>query len=438
MSRFPIRLRLTLAFAIAMAIVLAATGGFIYWRVSAALNEAVNESLDNRLVDARRLAESGESGLRTEEEGFTEITPRGVGTIFSPGELREARTGRLEVKRGRVKSVDGPQVDGPLRIRAQSIDGRLIVVGTSLGDRNDALRQLLAQFVIVGPIALLLSSALGYLLAGAALRPVEAMRAEAAAISGEDPGRRLHPGKARDEITRLGQTLNAMLARLERAIQRERSFVADASHELRTPLALMKAELDLALRKPRTAPELEEALRSAAAETDRMVRLAEDLLVLAQADDGRLPIRRDELHAGDLLETVQEAFQTRAEESGRTVQAQPADGVALTGDRLRLEQALGNLVDNALRHGSGDVSLSAVDRNGRVELHVVDEGQGFPPDFLPRAFERFGRADNARTSRGAGLGLALAAAIAEAHRGSAHAANREGGGADVWLTLPRD
>jgi two-component system, OmpR family, sensor kinase len=436
-NRFPIRVRLTLAFAIAMALVLAATGGFIYWRVSSALNEAVNESLDNRLVDARELARGTVTEpLRTEEEGFTEITPPGD-TIFSPGELREARSGRLEVERGRVQGVDGP-----LRIRSESFGPpearRLIVVGTALGDRNDALRQLLGQFVIVGPIALLLSSALGYLLAGAALRPVEAMRAEAAAISGEDPGRRLHPGKARDEITRLGETLNAMLARLERAIQRERSFVADASHELRTPLALMKAELDLALRKPRTAPELEEALRSAAAETDRMIRLAEDLLVLAQADDGRLPLRRDELRATDLLETVQGAFQGRAEESGRAIQTLAANGVALTGDRLRLEQALGNLVDNALRHGSGDVSLSAVDRNGQVELHVVDEGQGFPPDFLPRAFERFGRADNARTSGGAGLGLALAAAIAEAHRGSAHAANRDGGGADVWLSLPRE
>ncbi len=236
---------------------------------------------------------------------------------------------------------------------------------------------------------------------------------------------------------RLGETLNAMLDRLERAITRERSFVADASHELRTPLALMKAELDLALRKPRTGPELEDALRSASAETDRLVRLAEDLLVLAQADDGRLPLHRDDLSAADLLASVQQAFQARADATGRTIQAEGANGVALTGDRLRLEQALGNLVDNALRHGSGEVGLSALDRNGQVELHVVDQGQGFPPEFLPRAFERFGRADDARTSSGAGLGLALAAAIAEAHHGSAHAANRDGGGADVWLSIPK-
>ncbi|MDP9491894.1 MAG: ATP-binding protein, partial [Actinomycetota bacterium] len=239
-------------------------------------------------------------------------------------------------------------------------------------------------------------------------------------------------------IGRLSETLNAMLERLEHAIERERSFVADASHELRTPLALLKAELELALRKPRTATELEQALQSAAVETDRLVRLAEDLLVLAQADDGRLPLRRDTVEAGDLLGAVREAFRSRAENAGRTIEADSSDGVALGADRVRLEQALGNLVDNALRHGTGTVRLSAVERDGLVELHVADEGAGFPTDFLPHAFERFGRADEARTSGGAGLGLALAAAIAEAHGGSAHAANRGGRGADVWLSIPRD
>jgi two-component system OmpR family sensor kinase len=430
MSRFPIRVRLTLAFVIAMAVLLAATGAFVYFRVDSSLNEAVNESLDARLTDAKTLARRNQNEPLDEEESFTFIADRNQITFLSPEQLRDAKRDPIEVDGAR-------KLKGPVRLLAADVGPKTVVVGTSLGDRDDAVNQLLAQLVIVGPIALLLSAALGYWLAGAALRPVEEMRAEAAAISGADPGRRLPVGKARDEIRRLAETLNAMLLRLERAIQRERGFVADASHELRTPLALMKAELDLALRKPRTNEELNEALRSAAAETDRLVRLAEDLLVLAQADDGRLPLRRDDLRAADLLSTVREAFQARAEESGRTIEAEPANGVALSGDRLRLEQALGNLVDNALRHGSGAVRLSALDRNGRVELHVVDEGQGFPPEFLPRAFERFGRADTARTSGGAGLGLALAAAIAEAHRGSAHAANHDGGGADVWLSIPR-
>jgi len=313
----------------------------------------------------------------------------------------------------------------------------VVAVGASLEDRDDALRGLLAQLLIVAPVALLLASLLGYWLARSALGPVEEMRVEAAAISGAEPGRRLPTSKARDEIARLAETLNAMLERLERAIERERSFVADASHELRTPLALLKTELELALRKPRAAPELEQALRSASAETDRLVRLAEDLLVLAQADDGRLPVRRDTVHVGDLLQSVRETFRSRTESAGRTIEADSADGITLDADRVRLEQALGNLVDNALRHGSGAVQLSAVGRDDHLELHVVDEGAGFPPDFLPHAFERFGRADEARTSGGAGLGLALAAAIAEAHGGTASAANRDTGGADVWLSIPR-
>jgi two-component system, OmpR family, sensor kinase len=422
MSRLPIRMRLTLAFAVAMAIVLAATGAFVYFRLASSLDESVDETLEARLIDAKALAERGGTGRTTFEEGFTEITSSG------------------SVRPGPYELEDVPGVDGDVRVVTavvQTEEGpRGVVVGASLGDKDEALAQLLVQLLIVAPIALVLSSLLGYWLARAALRPVEEMRAEAAAISGSEPGRRLSSGEAQDEIARLSETLNAMLERLERALERERSFVADASHELRTPLALLKAELELALRKPRTTPELEEALRSAAAETDRLVRLAEDLLVLAQADDGRLRLRRDDVKTGDLLASVREAFAPRSEETGRTIEADGAS-LVLEGDRLRLEQALGNLVDNALRHGAGAVRLSALDRNGHVELHVLDEGKGFPPEFLPRAFERFGRADEARTSGGAGLGLALAAAIAEAHRGSAHAANREHGGADVWLSIPK-
>jgi two-component system, OmpR family, sensor kinase len=431
MSRFPIRVRLTLAFVIAMAVLLAGTGAFVYFRVDSSLNEAVIESLDARLTDAKTLATRGQSGL-DEEEAFTVIVDRNQVPFLSPEQLRDAKTDPID--------IDGARsLKGRVRVLAADVDTRngpkTVVVGTSLGDRDDAVNQLLAQLVIVGPIALLLSAALGYWLAGAALRPVEEMRVEAAAISGADPGRRLPVGKARDEITRLAETLNAMLYRLERAIERERGFVADASHELRTPLALMKAELDLALRKPRSHAELNEALRSAAAETDRLVRLAEDLLVLAQADDGRLPLRRDDLHAADLISTVQEAFQARAEQSGRRIEAEPANGVALSGDRLRLEQALGNLVDNAIRYGAGEIRLEARRNDGSVELLVSDNGGGFPAEFLPRAFERFSRADESRARGAAGLGLALVEAIVRAHGGTASAANRPGGGAAITLSL---
>ena len=148
-----------------------------------------------------------------------------------------------------------------------------------------------------------------------------------------------------------------MLARLERSAERERAFVASASHELRTPLALLRAELELALREGRSPEELREAVASAAAESDRLVQLAEDLLVLARADEGRLPVRPEQLDAGELLATTARRFEARAAESGRELRVEGSNGLTVHADRMRAEQALANLVDNALRHGDGAVEL---------------------------------------------------------------------------------
>jgi len=191
-------------------------------------------------------------------------------------------------------------------------------------------------------------------------------------------------------------------------------------------------ELELALRHGETFEELEAALRSATEEADRLARLAEDLLVLARADEGMLPIRPEPLDARALLEGVSQRFAARV---GHPLEVDAPAGLTVEGDELRLEQALGNLVDNALRHGAGNVRLTAVPVNGTIELHVADEGTGFPPELLPRVFERFARADAARSRGGAGLGLSIVDAIARAHGGAAHAANRERG-ADVWLEMP--
>ena len=324
-------------------------------------------------------------------------------------------------------------IDGRARLLATAVDGRVVVAAASLDDRDGALGDLVGQLLIFGPAALLLASLLGYGLATAALRPVEAMREEAATISGAEPGRRLSIGRANDELGRLGVTLNDMLERLDAALEHERSFIADASHELRTPLALLKAELELSLRRPRSAEELEEALRSAATETDRLIQLAEHLLVLARSDQGPLTLRREPIVAESLAAEVAERFAA----GGRPIEVDVPAGLGLSGDRVRLEQALGDLVANALEHGSGTVRITGAEEDGRVELHVLDEGAGFTPAFLPRAFERFTRADEARSGGGSGLGLAIVDAIARGHGGSAHAANRPEGGADVWLSLPR-
>lgn len=451
MSRLPIRVRLTIIFALAMAAVLAAVGAFVYLRLGNSLGEQIDDGLEARALTLAALVRGGSEDipLGGGDDEFGQIlgadgtvlaatpgvAPTGLPgpSFLTPDELTRARAGQITVEREVSRPVEP---DTEAHFLATPVDGTVLVVGASLEERNEALDGLLSQLLIGGPVALLLASGAAYLLAGAALRPVESMRARAGEISAETAGRRLPLPESRDEIFRLGETLNAMLARLDEGLRRERRFVADAGHELRTPLALLQTELELALRHPRTHEEFESALRSASEEVDRLTRLAEDLLVLASSEEGTLPLRSSEFFVQELLDGVARRFGARAAEEGRALEVDVQANNQVQGDRLRLEQALGNLVDNALRHGGGSVRLVA-ERNGDdLVLRVSDEGAGFPPEFLPRAFERFSRADEARTRGGAGLGLAIVAAVAQAHGGSARANGADGGGASVEIRLP--
>jgi two-component system OmpR family sensor kinase len=245
------------------------------------------------------------------------------------------------------------------------------------------------------------------------------------------------PGTS-DEIEALGHTFNELLGRLDAALGRERRLLSDASHELRTPLSVLRTEVQLALRGERDARELRGALESVGHETERLSRLAEDLLVLARSDQGRLPIRGEPLDAHELLEAAARRAQAAASAAGRSVvvEHQGEEGAVALADPDRAAQAHDNLVANALAYGRGEVRLSAREVEGQVELHVADQGDGFPPELLERAFDRFSRGDPGRTGEGTGLGLAIVDAIARAHGGRAGAHNRPGGGADVWISLP--
>jgi signal transduction histidine kinase len=237
-------------------------------------------------------------------------------------------------------------------------------------------------------------------------------------------------------LERLGATLNEMLDRLEAALERERDFVADAGHELRTPLALLRTELELALQHADSVAELKEAVRRSSLEADRLSQLAEDLLLIARSDRGGLPLRVESLDTRDLFATVLSRVEWRVEAEGKSVRADLGSPTCVHGDRLRLEQALANIVDNALRYGGDEISLAVSRCDGHARLHVRENGPGFPREFLDRAFERFSRADTAHGRGGAGLGLAIVQAVASAHGGSAHAINRQPAGADVWLSIP--
>jgi two-component system, OmpR family, sensor kinase len=456
LGRLPIRIRLTLAFTIAMAIVLSGVGYLVYAGLASAMDQSISDDLASRadlvktyvLQADEALSQGAFPHIGEEQTSFVQIlsasgtvidgTPDVAGhPLLTPAQLTRASKGTFILGRVEVMGIHGFSRLLVTPVRAQDND-MFIVVGSSLEGRSEALAQLLTELLIGCPLALIVAAGLVFWLAGRALRPVEAIRKEAEAVSALEPGRKLPVPAAKDEIARLSVTLNEMLGRLESSLTRERSFVSNASHELRTPLSLLKAEVELALSRPRSNAELEEALRSMAGETDQLSQLVDGLLLLARVDAGRLPLRRTSIEGTELLEGIRERFSRRVLESGRTIDVAADPGVAFLGDRLLMQQVLSNLAENALRYGAGPIDLTALRMNDRVELHVKDRGPGFPPDFLPEAFDRFSRARPARSQSGAGLGLAIVSVIAVAHGGSAHAANRSDGGADVWVSLPAD
>lgn len=426
LDRLSIRAKLTAAFALAMLLILALTGLFIYLQVQSHLDETMDENLQARAGD---LADAPRATVKSEDE-ISDLIPG------SPDEIVEVLSPVLGAE-GAEQAVTEPVTvtrrldSGEYRLYARPVSNGAVLIGLSTEDNEEALANLLWTFLIGAPVAILLASGLGYLLAGRAMAPVASMRKRASQITLERSGERLPLPRADDEIHQLGETLNSMLDRIEVSLDRERVFVADASHELRTPLAILRTELELAEREGRSLEELRAAISSAAEETDRLSQLAEDLLVIARSDQGKLPIKREPVRVRDLLERVRERFARRAAESGREISIDAPDDATAELDPLRVEQAMGNLIDNALRHGKGEVRLGAIRSADCVELSVRDDGPGLPEDFADRAFERFTRADEGRTGAGAGLGLAIVRAIAVAHGGHAEAS-----GASVSITLP--
>ena len=441
-----LRTRVTLVAAVLTAIVLVATGAFVYLRLQSGLRQSMDVSLRSRADSEAIVVRRTETfSAEQPDDAFAQLLApdgsvvdsssaiAGAAPLVPAGIVTPALVERDEVR------IENEEV--PARMLAIRLpNGDMLVVGASLDDQRQTLAGLAVSLAIGGPLALLLVVVVTWLLVGWTLKPVESMRAEAAAISAGEPGRRIPVPSTDDELARLAETLNAMLDRLEEAIERERRFVDDASHELRTPLSNLKAGLELALRRSRTADELEAEVRSAAEETDRLSRLAEDLLVLARADRGRLPIRREPVDVAILVDGTVESFAARAAERHVGIDVHVPGELRADVDELRVRQALGNLLDNGIRAvpSGGRVRVAAERENGSLRLEVRDSGPGFPPEFLPVAFEAFTRPDagRSRPHGGAGLGLAIVAAVAQAHGGSVSAGNLPGGGAVVVVSIP--
>ena len=443
--RLPIRLRLTIAFAGVLTSVLAVGGLVLFTQFRGDFDNVIDADVSARATDAAALvAASGpEGGLTRSREKLAQAYDLRGALVASTPDLAHSRLlTATEVRRAndgqrRLGRVDTPAGPTSVVVRLARVAGGPVVVAVAepLVRRDHALNRLAELLLIIGPLALALATYAGYQVAGGALGPVDRMRSRAEQITERNTAERLPVPATNDEIEALGRTLNQLLARLDGALERERRLLSDASHELRTPLSVLLAEVQVALRGDRDPDELRAALESVEGEAHRLSRLANDLLVLARADSGHLPVRLEPLTARRVLTAAAGRAAAAAAVVGRKVTVEAEPGVVLTADPDRLAQALDNLVGNALAHGEGDVTLSTRVREGIVELHVTDEGHGFGDAVLHRAFERFSRGDPSRR-RGAGLGLPIVASVAEAHGGEAGARDLPSGGADVWLSVP--
>jgi two-component system OmpR family sensor kinase len=443
-----LRVRLALVFAACAAVTIGVAGVIFVVQLRASVDASLDPGLRARVRaitdelatgDGFRAGPSDQILQVIAADGRVLTASPGVADLklLDPARLRQARAGEVSF----IENVAGDR--SRLLATTVSVAGQrlLVIVGTGTDVSDAAVARARSALLLGGPPAVLLMGLGAWLLAGATLRPVERMRRAAAEISDRDTGRRLPLPRTQDEIAALAVTFNGLLGRLQGALQRERAFVADAGHELRTPLTMLRAELELAARPGRTAESLRSAVRHAAEDTDRLIRIAEDLLLLASADSGQHLLDRKEFALAGLLTAAARSADTLATARGVTMVVDcPAD-LTLRADPDRIRQVVDNLLENATRHSppGGQVRVSAtVLPQGSVLLEVRDQGAGFPEDFLPLAFERFQRADagRPRDSGGTGLGLAIVAAIVQAHGGRVTAANDPSGGAVVSVELP--
>jgi two-component system OmpR family sensor kinase len=446
MSRVPVRVRLVTGFVIAMTILLFAAGGFVYWRVKVDLDTALDRDLadefaatlplvgsDGRVHDqtdsGNALAVREHQTLSATGEVLSSGPGAGTTSLLNNAELTRALRGPVHIQVGALLLSASRR---PLRLLAAPIEGHgpaaVLVVGVQADQRNEALRELLAQLALAGFAALVLAAIIGERLAKAALAPVERYRAQAETIASGATGVRLDVPDARDdEVTRLGHTFNDVLAALERALDGERRFVNDASHELRTPLTLLSARVQLLRRRPRSVEEYERALTELETDIGDLIRLSEQLLDLGLVPDA-------ESTPADEPVDVQQVVQAMGlADLGVHVNAEAAQCyVAMPASQIR--QIVANLVANARTHGEPPVEVSIRSRDGTVVLTVTDAGSGISPDFLPLAVERFKRGDDAHSRPGTGLGLALVDALVRQHEGELRLCSR-GAHHRVWPTL---
>jgi signal transduction histidine kinase len=373
---------------------------------SLARNDRLPSSISSSQDDDRRLVQVvDETGVRALSPELAE-KGEGIPQFLPPGRALMTRI----LKRPSFES------DEDFLVAARRVGGSVVYVAASLEPVNETVGTVDRILTIGVPMVLLAVGITSWLVMGRALHPVEAMRAEVAEITAHDLSRRVPEPKVDDEIARLARTMNEMLGRLQSAADRQRRFVADASHELQSPLAAVRTTLEVGLADAE-GTDWRTTVNDVLDEQERMERLVQDLLFVARADERLSPVREELVDLDDLV--LDEALRVRSRGRVR-VNLASLSGGQVAGDADQLLRVIRNLFGNAERHARTTVDVGLRTHDSAVELLVSDDGDGIPPADRTRVFERFTRLDNARarSEGGAGLGLAIAKEIVDAHGGT--------------------
>ena len=437
--------------------ILAAFGVFVYANLSLSLRTAVDNSLslsaaqtaatlnvNNGQILVPEAITPDESGSQAfGEGGLTLIVLSGDGAILKavgPYKKSPVPVSKSDAQGKFVQQSISGESD-PLRVYILPVLDNGKIVGwvqaiQSLGSVRDTLDRLLLALLLGGGLLSILAGFGGYFLAARALAPIDNITRTAENISSDDLSARLVLPDTEDEVSRLAATLNKMLGRLESGFKRERQFTADASHELRTPLAAMQTILFVVREGKRPTAEYRQALDDLADETNRMRGLVEDLLRLAR-DEGGSTLHPETFDLSALLSDVTDSLRPLAQARGLTLTAYLAPELPFVGDMDMLIRLFVNLLDNAIKYTEhGAVNLSAFQEGRKIHIAVSDTGIGIPSEHLPFIFERFYRAESARSSAGTGLGLAIARQIAQAHGGEIKVESTPKAGTIFSVILP--
>lgn len=319
-----------------------------------------------------------------------------------------------------------------------------LLVVHSLDDQKELLLQIRYAFLISVPLALLAASLGGFFLAKKSLAPISEMSRKAEDITAKNLHERLPVKNERDELGSLASKFNELLSRLDKSFEQQRRFMADASHELRTPVAIVRGEADVILGKEkRNEAEYRESFAIVQSEAERMTHIIEDLFTLARVDAGQQPLRKETVYLDEILSDAAKSFRTVAKNRNITLNFETPEEMKFSGDSQLLRRLFSNLIDNALKHANSHVKVSAESRSDSYEIIVSDDGAGIPAEAQPHIFERFYRADKARsrdekaqTGSGAGLGLAISKFIVESHDGTILLAKSDSSGSVFTVKFP--